>query len=237
MTTPRETLQHIFGTEPDENLLMVKTLNNTTMLLKYKVGKTLLRSVISCLKYKVNYGFRTGEGTCDMDSISLRYEGRVIDKQNSMLEDIGIINPVELVQMNFDGLVKDKRTSDNIVKQCRRRIRRKGGAAIFIKTLVGSTTKLIVPKDINGLELKYFIQDSDKIPIDQSRIIFGGKQLENTTKLIDYSAHGNIDNGIVHLVLRLSGGMFHEISGRDGEYRPLTSVSEIIYTVDPIKTK
>ncbi|EAR89796.1 ubiquitin (macronuclear) [Tetrahymena thermophila SB210] len=74
---------------------------------------------------------------------------------------------------------------------------------IQIKTLTGKQIQLKC-KLYDSVEiLKYHIQDSEGIPIDQQRLIFQGKEIENDYSLDMYE----IDDGdIINLVLRLRGG-------------------------------
>lgn len=74
---------------------------------------------------------------------------------------------------------------------------------IFIKTLQGES----LPIDYNGAmkigDLKNMIHSERQIPVDQQRLIFQGKQLEDDNTLADY----NIETGSnIHLVLRVKGG-------------------------------
>lgn len=128
-------------------------------------------------------------------------------------------------------------------KNLDRRKRRSGPMTVFIKTLTGKTLTQHVPKDITIEELKLLNQMKDGIPPDQQRMIYCGIQMEDGRKYLDYLFKRNLDNpkykdrsyceSTAHLVLRLRGGMYNEVSGRNGQYMPLQSVIQTIFDIDP----
>ena len=82
---------------------------------------------------------------------------------------------------------------------------------LFVKLLNGKTITLETPLDHHVTYLKEKIQEKEGIPLDQQRIIFGGRQLEDD-KPISY--YGVRKEDTLHLVLRLRGGMYVASSGR-----------------------
>jgi hypothetical protein len=82
---------------------------------------------------------------------------------------------------------------------------------VLAKTITGLIlTVSINPKD-TVLKLKQQIFIKEGVFLDQQRIIFNGKQLDENKTIESYNIG---DKDIVHLILRLRGGMFHETSSR-----------------------
>jgi hypothetical protein len=60
-------------------------------------------------------------------------------------------------------------------------------------------------------ELKELIEKQEQTPFDQQRLVYNGKQLEDE-RTLDY--YNITQDTVVHIILRIRGGMFHESSSR-----------------------
>ncbi|UVC49850.1 ubiquitin [Theileria orientalis] len=79
----------------------------------------------------------------------------------------------------------------------------RGGLNLRVETMQGKSIQVQVSQNETVLDVKKKLEEEQTIPVDQQRLIYKGKLLENGKTIAEY---GIKDNEVLHLVLRLRGG-------------------------------
>ena len=75
--------------------------------------------------------------------------------------------------------------------------RLRGGMNLYVKTLSGKSIAIEVEQDETIEDIKNKIKQKEGISVEQQRIVFGGRQLDNQKSLLDYDIN---EDATLHLV-------------------------------------
>lgn len=103
---------------------------------------------------------------------------------------------------------------------------------IQVRSLTGKELSIKVHHKMFVSEVKTMIEKIDQIPYDQQRLVYNGKQLEDD-RVLDY--YGVKEDTVIHIILRIRGGMFHETSARKDF--GLVWLTETVPTIEELEEK
>ncbi len=98
---------------------------------------------------------------------------------------------------------------------------------ITLKTLTNREYQIPTTTNVTVEDLKEKIEELTGFDVYCQNLIFNGKRMENERTL---EAYGIMENTSIHITLSLRGGMYAEMSGRDGKYQLLPELT--IYDLD-----
>jgi len=90
-----------------------------------------------------------------------------------------------------------------------------GTGTVYVKTLTGKTVRFadlpLGSTAVHDVHCKF--EAVEHVPVDQQRLITAGKMLHGHAMLSDYNI---TDGAVLHMVLRMRGGMFHVTTDSGG---------------------
>ncbi len=206
-----------------KNLVTINTINQNKLYLVYKINTHSLHDImyylINVFKYKCN----DKKSLADFKFVKNGKQLELLTDPIQSHDNLGISPNINL-EFNIEhSSLMPFMTYPNVEYDKTKFVQSEDSTVIFLKNLVGKSMVYNINNTANTTvyELMLNIQEREHIHPDQIRLIFLGRQLEPAKMLSEYNI---TKQSIIHLVLRLKGGMYNEVSGRNGQYQPIDDV-------------
>lgn len=241
---------NILSDKSDKRLVGDIIADNAVLTIKYK---PFLRTLVDSpplpkpdLSWKSEFkdkSYNVTFGLPDYASIELevKMSTRMLDVKKMINEKMGLAIEDQSLILNSQYMRDDATfDSQNFGPNQKGEILLEGPSAerhklrkfiLYVKTLMSKTIVLFnVEPSFTIEKVKMMIYEAEGITVNELRLIWAGKQLENHFTVADYNMQRE---STMHIVLNLRGGMYNETSGRNG-YKPLAKVTTLYLDIDDI---
>lgn len=210
--------------------LLKKPINVLTNDSDISVGE-LLTSLLEDYKYQVVGGSAKPQhlflaGKDDDDAIEYDFDKEITFENNH----VEYYMKLDVEYDNYDPeliekVKKNKKCHRKILEDIKENLNNGKMITVNIKQLTGKITSVQINTHDTVQQLKEIYEMQERTPKEHQRLIFNSEALHDSKFIEEYKIE---DNENIHLVLKLGGGMFHESSGRNGNY---TSINKSYYKV------
>ena len=203
--------------EPNDRIICMSTITKKKAIINYKQGMQTINTILKAfMDYQVYryFDINSGNYITDYTKFDIVVNDKIVPSE--MKEDPSVLDTYaeQYTPLSITYMYKpyEAKFAPKSV----------GTDTLLVKTLTGKniTINCDIKSDTVGM-FKTFISMSEGFPEDHQRVIYNGRQLEDNKLLFDYNIK---DNDVLHLILRLRGGMYREESGRSGSYTELDTI-------------
>lgn len=198
----------------NHGLAQLSTMNHNAIYAIYDTKKSTLASIVQT--FNDNYELERGKVPYEFVVSGIDMPVTELDMSKTPAE-LGLDTMLHMSVRFVTEKIEIKQTDD--YKSIMEQIEKSSDKMyVTVATLTGGRYPIEVEPNMTGDQLFTWVEHKLKVPRDQQRLIFGGKQLEHEKTLKSYDI---INGAVLHMVLRLRGGMYHETSGKLGGYKQL----------------
>ena len=193
--------------------LKLGTFDNNSILFRYTSGTKTINDITNAITNNIGYRCNT------VDKFSYRVNNKMLyerfEKENPTKTQEELLDALEQIQMVYYRAPAKETLGQNPIH-------------VRIQTLSERPYPPISTAATTTVEqFKGQIEDAYGINVQCQNLIFNGKRIQDDKTLETY---GIIDDSLIYLTLQLKGGMYNEVSGKDGMYKALPELT--IYDLD-----
>jgi ubiquitin-like protein Nedd8 len=197
-----------------QKVLKVNTFDNKSIWFRYSPGRKTINDITNAITNNIGYRCNT------VDKFSYRVDNKMLydrfEKENPTKTPEELLDALETLHLVH------YRVPTPVFIEPAETIR------VTVQTLSRRTLPQISTTASTTVEqLKRQIEDAHGISVECQNLIFNGKRIQDDQTLEKY---GIINDSMLYLTLSLRGGMYNEISGKDGTYSALPEL--MIYDLD-----